>query len=97
MIKKDIVEALYEAHGGMSREEIDKYTNDLLELLSDAVVRNESVTVTHFGRFKHKRRIVREVIMPNGEVRLSGSGERVQFVASPTLKTFLNALDEDET
>ena len=34
MIKKDIIDALYEAHGGMNRDEIDRYTNDLLDVLT---------------------------------------------------------------
>ena len=96
MIKKDIIEALYQSHGGMSRDEVEKYTNDFIDLLGDAVVRNENVTITHFGRFKHKQRSVREVSMPSGEKRLSAAGQRIQFVASPTLKTFLNSDEESE-
>lgn len=102
VIKKDIVEYIYQHHGGMTREEVEEYTDQLLDLLGDAIHEDPSVTITHFGRFKHKTRSVREVIMPSGDKVLSASGERIQFLPSPQLKTRLNSeptnqAEEDES
>ena len=94
MIKKDIAEELYQTHGGMTRNESEGFTQDLIDLLGQALVREETVTITHFGKFYHKQRPVREVIMPNGKQQLTNAGTRICFQASPALKTFLNTSEE---
>ena len=93
MIKKDIINYLYDHHGGITRDEADRYTNTLLEILQDAMVENDNVTISGFGRFRHKRRTSREVVMPNGERRRTSEGERIQFLPSPKLKSFINSDD----
>lgn len=93
MIKRDIVDYIYNNHGGMTRAEVEQYTDLFIEMLNAAVHENESVTITHFGRFRHKQRAVREVVMPTGKKVLSASGDRIQFLPSPKLKTLLNAED----
>ena len=89
MIKKDIVEQLYADHGGMSRPETEEHVNTLLRLLKDGMDR-EDVTITHFGKFRHKSRKVREITLPDGNKQLSSGADRVQFVPSPALKTKIN-------
>ena len=99
MIKNDIVADLKEHHGAMTRSEVEQHTETLLTLLSEAITAQESLTITHFGKFQRKRRTVREVVLPNGKRVLSGAGERTVFLPSPALKTFINAGSDgnDET
>jgi nucleoid DNA-binding protein len=91
VIKKEIAAYLYERHGGMTLDEAERNTNILFDMLGEAIVAEESVTITGFGRFKHKQRSVREVHLPNGERKLSAGGERIQFLPSPKLKTLINS------
>ncbi|MDJ0835602.1 MAG: HU family DNA-binding protein [Acidobacteriota bacterium] len=90
MIKKDIVEQLHEEHGGMTLPETEEHVNTLLELLKDAMDR-EDVTITHFGKFRHKHRKVREIILPSGKKQLTNATDRIQFLPSPALKTKINS------
>lgn len=90
MIKKDIAVYLHERHGGMTLEEAERHTNTLLDLLAKAIMAEETVTITGFGRFRHKQRTVREIHLPNGETKLSSGGTRVQFLPSPKLKNTIN-------
>lgn len=90
MIKKDIARWLYERHGGLSLEETRDYTNILVDLLKDAVLENPQVTITHFGKFKHKTKAGREIALPNGDVLRTPPSKRIQFLPSPALKTYLN-------
>jgi len=95
MIKKDIVSYLQNRHGGMTRAEVEQHTETLLDLLVEATRAKEGLTVTHFGKFYRKHRVVREVVLPHGGRTLSGSGERTVFLPSPTLKTFVNASGDE--
>lgn len=94
MIKKDIVDRLYESHGGMTFDEAEEYTNEILDILRTGMLSEDGVTVAGFGRFRHKERAVREVTMPNGEKKLSASGTRIQFLPSPALKAYINSDEE---
>jgi len=91
MIKKDIIDRLHQDHGGMTLPEADAHTNTLLALLKQAMEEPEPVTITHFGKFHHKRRKVRDVIMPNGHELMSSAADRIQFLPCPSLKTIINA------
>ncbi len=100
MIKQDIVRHLHEIHGGLTMEEAEHYTDTLINLLKEAMSTESTLTIAGFGRFRHKRRSVREVVMPDGEHRLTTGGERIQFLPSPRLKAFINAapvMGKDET
>lgn len=91
MIKRDIARLLYERHGGLSLEETKDYTSILIDLLKDSVLEHPEVTVTHFGKFRHKNKSGREIALPTGEILRTPPSKRVQFLPSPALKTFLNA------
>lgn len=92
MIKKDIVEHLYETHGGITREDAEQFTEIMLEMLKDGLP--EEITITGFGRFRQKKKAVRKVVLPSGETRDS-SGERTQFLPGPKLKAYINDELED--
>ena len=89
MIKKDIIDQMYADHGGMSRPETEEHVNTLLTLLKEAMDKGD-VTITHFGRFRHKERKVREVTLPSGKKILTHATERIQFIPGPALKTKIN-------
>lgn len=95
MIKKDIVQYIYQRHGRHTLAEVEHYTDELFEVLQKTMQEEDSLTITHFGRFRHKDRRVREVTMPNGEKVLTSSLERLQFLPSPVLKTYVNSEDEE--
>ncbi len=91
MIKQDIVKRLWQTHGGLTRAEAEHFTNLILEILRTALADSEPVTITRFGRFRHKKKKAREVVLPNGVRRVTGSGTRVQFIPAAHLKAALNA------
>ncbi len=93
MIKKDIVDHLYDTHGGITRDDAEQYTEHILGMLKDGL--SGDITITDFGRFKQKKKIVRRVRLPNGNLQLSNAGERVQFLPGPKLKRFINSEEED--
>ena len=90
MIKKDIVKHLHELHGGMTLAETESHTNKLLEIMKEIFHGEEALTITHFGKFRRKKRAVRDVVLPSGKQVISSAGERVQFIPSPKLKAFIN-------
>ena len=91
MIKKDIIDYLHENHGGLTLEEVEGYTNVLMDLLKESIAARPGLTVKGFGKFRHKQKPVREVILPNGERLHTSGGERIQFLPSPGLKAYLNS------
>ncbi len=95
MIKRTLVDYIYERHGGRTRAEVEENVDNLLDIIQEEIQKNETVTITHFGRFRRKQRNVREIILPSGDRILSTAGERVQFLPSPRLKTLLNEMPED--
>ena len=96
MIKKDIARWLYERHGGLSLEETREYTSQLVALLKETVEENEQLTLTHFGKFRHKSKAGREIALPNGDMLRTPPGTRIQFLPSPALKTYLNSEEPDD-
>lgn len=93
MIKKDIVQYIYQRHGRHTLAEVEQYTEEFFDLLQKTMQEEDSLTITHFGRFRHKDRSVREVTMPSGQKVLTSSLERLQFLPSPVLKTYVNSDD----
>ncbi len=96
MIKRTLVDFIYERHGGTTRAEVEENVDILLDIVQEAIQNNDTVTITHFGRFRRKQRNVREIILPSGDRMLSTAGERVQFLPSPRLKTLLNEMPVGE-
>ena len=90
MIKKDIARYLYETHGGITLDEAKRYTETLIELLEEAITAADSVSISGFGRFRHKQRRTREVVMPDGSKQLTSAVDRIQFLPSPKLKAEIN-------
>ena len=97
MIKKDIAEDIYQDHGGFTRAEAEEYTNLILELLQDGIREDGSVTIAGFGKFHHKQKPIREVILPNGQKTVTKGGERIQFLPGNKLKARINARKDDES
>jgi nucleoid DNA-binding protein len=90
MIKKDIIRAIYDRHGGITLAEAEQYTNTLIDLLKEAVREEDSVVITNFGKFRKKEVKPRNVTLPSGKETKTQGGERLQFIPSPKLKDFLN-------
>jgi len=93
MIKKDIVDHLYDTHGGITRDDAEQFTDLMLDMLKEGL--NEEVTITGFGRFRQKKKKGRKIILPGGETHISTPGERIQFLPGPKLKSFINSDDEE--
>ena len=91
MIKKDIVEDIYQDHGGFTRAEAEEYTNVILKLLQEGIREYGSVTITGFGKFRQKQKPIREVTLPDGSKTMTHGGERVQFLPGNKLKARINA------
>ena len=94
MIKKDIARILYERHGGITFQEAEDYVNQLIELMKEATEEDQDLTITHFGKFRHKSKTVREIQLPSGAKQLTHSGTRLQFIPSAKLKTRINASND---
>lgn len=91
MIKKDIARNLYERHGGMTMQQSENYVNAVIDILKEAAQQGDSVTITHFGKFRQKQKAVREIVLPTGKTQLTNAGTRLQFLPSSQLKTRVNA------
>lgn len=94
MIKKEIAKELHELHGGMTLAESEQHVNTLLDIMKEAFVAGDPLTITHFGKFKQKKKVVRDVQLPSGKQVMSSAGYRVQFLPSPKLKAKVNAHEE---
>ena len=90
LIKKDLVEAIHTAHVGMSLAEAHHYVTELLSLLTEAFERGERVTIKDFGSFRRKQLVSRTIQLPDGTATQSRSGEKIQFIPAPALKTKVN-------
>ncbi len=96
MIKKDIIQAMSNQHGAMTLDEVGECLDTLLTLLRDNMA--EGITIANFGKFRWKKGIVREVVVPTGKKVLTSATGRAQFLPSPKLKTYLNSTTHfDET
>lgn len=89
-IKRDLVEDVYQAHGGMSRDEAAGYVDQLIQILMEGLQRDGKVTIKHFGSFRLKQTRSRRVKLPSGAWTRSRSGWRVQFLPAISLKAALN-------
>jgi integration host factor subunit alpha len=97
MIKKDIARNLYDRHGGITMQQSETYVNTLIDILKEASQKGDSITVTHFGKFRLKQKAVREIVLPTGKTQLTNAGTRLQFLPSSQLKTRVNAKAPVET
>ncbi len=95
-IKKDIVERIYEKHGGISRDEASGYVTEILNILGSAIQGSEKVTIKDFGSFRAMKVGARRIKMPDGHWTRSLDHMRVQFKPSPKLKLLVNQSGESD-
>ncbi len=59
MTKADIIEAIYESHGGLSKREIQTIVELVIEQLRSRITSGEKVLLTGFGSFEVVNRLSR--------------------------------------
>ncbi len=64
MIKKDIVNYLYEHHGAFSKKECEKLVDLFFESIKDGLRRDKNVKISKFGTFYVKKYGGRNIVHP---------------------------------
>ncbi|GIU94029.1 MAG: DNA-binding protein HU-beta [Gaiellaceae bacterium] len=78
MTKQDVVSAVAE-RAGMSKSDAGAAVDAVLDTITDALKKGESVTFTGFGKFSTSRRAAREGVNPR-------TGEKVHIAATTVPK-----------
>lgn len=88
--KADIIEVIYRNLGGMTRTEIHRAVDAILDICCDGLERGEPVSISGFGSFRLNPRAARLVRMPDGGLSTATPRMRIRFTPSPKLKTRIN-------
>ena len=78
MTKKDLIEAVYRCHGGISRRESAQILERLLARMKGELARSGRIQISGFGRFEVVHRVPRRGRNPQ-------TGERIQIEAREAL------------
>ncbi len=91
LTRKMISQALYEKHGGFTREEAHRVTNLVLELIADELISGNEVRLVNFGVFKVFENKPRVIVHPaSGEIVPLKRRLTVRFTPSQTLLKKIN-------
>lgn len=86
MQKTDFVRAVAEK-AGVGQQEARQIVDSMLEVIIEALVRSEKVTLTGFGTFEVRDRAAREGVNPQTREKITIAATRTPgFTASSTLK-----------
>ena len=98
MTRSELVEVVYQRHGGISRREAQELLDLMLRLIKDRLVAGERVEIPGFGSFDVTRSADREVRHPvtGGRLRVGGRRNLV-FRPSRLLKRHLNSDPTEES
>jgi nucleoid DNA-binding protein len=64
MRKIDLVDAIYNRHGGLLRKEVSQILDLLIKILHDNLRKGEEIKISNFGVFRLKKRKGRKVKNP---------------------------------
>ncbi len=91
MTKADLVEAVYQVHGGLSRKESADVVEHLIVSIKEVLVRGEKVQISGFGTFEVVTRRARKGRNPQtGRVIAINSHHSLVFRPSKGLVRTLN-------
>ncbi len=90
MVKKDLIKALYEAHGGMTYAETAALVDHLLTCAREGMWSDGGLSIPGFGAFRAKPKPGRKVRLPNGSIHRSRDGVKMRFLPSGKLKAMVN-------
>lgn len=91
MTKADIVQAIYDRHGGLTKKESKKLVNFLMKSLKEKIMNEERIMITGLGSFEVVTRKSREGRNPQtGEKITIPARKKLVFRCSETLKEDLN-------
>lgn len=90
--KRDLADELFAKHGGLTREEVDRAVDLLVQAMGRTLRDGAPLKVSGFGSFKKVAKKVRLVQLPSGDLVHSG-GWRVKFVPAKALKFRVNGDD----
>jgi integration host factor subunit alpha len=92
MTKADLVEAIYEKVGGMSKKEAADAVECVFDLIKETLERGEKTKISGFGNFVIRDKKSRVGRNPQTGDAITISARRVlTFKPSPVLKSILNA------
>lgn len=96
MIKNDIVDELYRAMGNMTRRNIVQYVDFIFDTMSQALDKEGSMKITHFGVFETRHKNARIGRNPKTLEEVEIAARRVvSFRASEQLLKRLNSEEAD--
>ena len=88
--RMDLTEAVHNEIG-LSRYESSKFVEQVLELISSALIRNEQVKISKFGTFSTRNKVARVGRNPKTGIEAEISERRViTFRASNNMKQSIN-------
>lgn len=92
MTKADIVEAVYEKLGGISKKEAAEIVETVFETMKDTLEQGEKIKISGFGNFVVRDKNARIGRNPQTGEEITISARRVlTFKPSQVLKSALNA------
>jgi integration host factor subunit alpha len=92
MRKIDIVNAVYNRHGGLLRSEVSQILDLLIKILHERLSQGEEIKISNFGVFRLKKRKGRKVKNPRtGKITTIAPHNSLVFKPSKHLIETLNS------
>ena len=95
MTKHDLASAIYERHGGLSRDEASEIVDRILERIRQGLLRDQRVQINGFGRLQLVKRSPRSGRNPRTGQPID-IPERTTVVLRPS-PVFVDRLQDDES
>ncbi|MBN2136128.1 MAG: HU family DNA-binding protein [Acidobacteria bacterium] len=91
MTKKELADAVYNVHGGLSRKEAADVIDAVLGKVKDSLFDGEKVQITKFGVFEIQKKLERRGVNPlTGEIIDIPAHRAIVFRPSSHLKSAMN-------
>lgn len=93
--RRDIVQAIFDQHGGFSHSESEHLVNSLIQCLVDGFKEHDKVLISGFGTFYWKTVKKRAIQLPDGTTTTSHTRRKLWFQPARQLKQAINVSEED--
>lgn len=94
MTRAELVELVYQRHGGLSRREAQDILDIILRLIRDRLARGERVEIAHFGSFELTSSAPRQVRHPvTGRRFRVGAKRNLIFRPARALREGMNPVE----
>jgi integration host factor subunit alpha len=91
LIKAEIVESVYQVHGGLSKQEASLFVDKIFDILKEKLLTHQTIRISGFGSFTSVTKIERIGRNPQTGEKIKISSHKV--VTFKPSKDFVNLLN----